>query len=508
MATSTSTGTSPSIALSKSSPVRSTADLLVVGALKTADGPELVGPGVEVAAAIGRGFGATLDSLGFVGKPGDVARLPRPAGVKAALVLVVGLGETMSTDALRRAAGVAARSTGKAQKVTLGLPADEPDQVRAVVEGYLLGSYSFTAYKSGKGDDRASEVTVLSDAARRKEATEAVATAQAVSSAVATTRDWVNTPPGDLRPPAFAQAIVDRNKARSGGGRVTVKVYDEKALEELGCGGICGVARGSGAPARLVRLTYSPRGARAHLALVGKGVTFDSGGLSIKPAASMMTMKSDMAGAATIANAILAIADLGLPVKVTAFAPMAENMPSGQAIRPGDVLTMRSGKTVEVLNTDAEGRLLLADALALAVEARPDMIVDAATLTGAVMIALGDRVAGLLGNDSETIDKVQQAAFAAGEALWPLPIPDEMGEKVRTGSKVADLAQHNTERWGGTLYAAAFLREFVGTVPWAHLDIAGTAFNEKAPHGYTPSGGTGMGVATLVELARALAAEA
>ncbi len=497
---------SPSIALSKGSPTRSAADVLVVGALKTPDGPEIVGPGAEVASAVGRSFDSTLESLEFTGKPGDVARFPHPSGVKAGMVLVAGLGETMSNDALRRAAGVAARSVGKAQSVTFGFPADEADQIRAVVEGFLLGNYAFTDYKTNKGEGQVSELVVLTAAARRKEATDAVTTAQVIAAAVTSTRDWVNTPPGDLRPPAFAQAIVDHNKGRSGG-RVTVKVFDDKALAELGCGGIIGVAQGSEAPARLVRLTYSPRGAKAHLALVGKGITFDSGGLSIKPAASMTTMKMDMAGAATVVNAIFAIADLGLPVKVTAFAPMAENMPSGHATRPGDILTMRSGKTVEVLNTDAEGRLILADALSMAVEAKPDMIVDAATLTGAVMIALGDRVAGLLGNDSETIDKVQQAAFRAGEALWPLPIPDEMGEKVRTGSKVADLAQHNTERWGGTLFAAAFLREFVNAVPWAHLDIAGTAFNEKAPHGYTPSGGTGMGVATLVELARSLAAE-
>jgi leucyl aminopeptidase len=184
---------------------------------------------------------------------------------------------------------------------------------------------------------------------------------------------------------------------------------------------------------------------------------------------------------------------------------MAENMISGSATRPGDVLNMYGGKTVEVLNTDAEGRLVLADSLVLATEAKPDLIVDIATLTGHCVIALGDRVAGVMGNDSDVIGKVQDAAFLSGESVWPLPIPDEMGEKVRGNSKIADLAQHNTERWGGALYAAAFLREFVGTVPWAHIDIAGPAFNEKAAYGHVPSGGTGMGVATLIELARSLA---
>jgi leucyl aminopeptidase len=213
----------------------------------------------------------------------------------------------------------------------------------------------------------------------------------------------------------------------------------------------------------------------------------------------------DMAGAASVVNAILAVAELGLPVRVTAFAPMAENMISGRATRPGDVLTMYGGKTVEVLNTDAEGRLVLADALGFAVEAEPDLIVDVATLTGACMVALGDRVSGLFGSSDDAIAQMQVAAERAGEALWHMPIPDEMGEKVRGNSKIADLAQHNSERWGGASYAAAFLREFVEDVPWLHLDIAGPAFNEKAAYGHVTPGGTGVSVAALVELARSLA---
>ena len=244
--------------------------------------------------------------------------------------------------------------------------------------------------------------------------------------------------------------------------KVTVKVTDAATLEAEGCGGIIGVGRGSANPPRLVQLTYKPRGAKTHLALVGKGITYDSGGLSIKPGPSMMTMKCDMAGAAAVVAATFAIAELGLPIAVTTFAPMAENMVSGSATRPGDVLTMYGGKTVEVLNTDAEGRLILADALVKATENEPDVIVDVATLTGHCVVALGDRVAGLLGNDDELVHTVLAAGARVGEALWPLPIPEEMREKVRTNTKVADLAQHNTERWGGALYAAAFLREFVG----------------------------------------------
>jgi leucyl aminopeptidase len=255
----------------------------------------------------------------------------------------------------------------------------------------------------------------------------------------------------------------------------------------------------------MVRLDYRPANARAHLALVGKGITYDSGGLSIKPGASMTTMKMDMAGAAAVVNATLAIAELGIPVRVTTFAPMAENMISGSATRPGDILTMYRGKTVEVLNTDAEGRLVLADALGHAVEEEPDVVVDVATLTGACMVALGDRVAGLFGNDVSLVERVQRVAGRAGEALWPMPIPEEMGEKVRNNSKIADLSQHNPERWGGASYAAAFLREFVGDLPWVHLDIAGPAYNEKPAYGHVTPGGTGVAVATLVELAQDLA---
>jgi leucyl aminopeptidase len=287
---------------------------------------------------------------------------------------------------------------------------------------------------------------------------------------------------------------------------VRVTVLDEKQLLAGGFGGIIGVGQGSANPPRLVQLTYKPRGAKSHLGLVGKGITYDSGGLTIKTAVGMQTMKSDMAGAAAVVNATLAIAELGLPVAVTTFVPMAENMPSGHATRPGDVLTMYGGTTVEVLNTDAEGRLVLADALVLASEATPDLLLDVATLTGACETALGDRVAGILGNDDDLVTRTVDAARRVGEALWPLPIAEEMTTKVRTYSKVADLMQHNVDLYGGALYAAAFLKEFVDEgLPWAHLDIAGPSFNGRGAYGHVPSGGTGIAVATLVELASTLA---
>ena len=499
---------------------RTGTDVVVAAMVSTKSGPRPVAGAEAVAAAYGRRFKPLLAMLKFEGKAGQTATVPTAGTLKAPLLLLVGLGPEVDATAVRRAAGSAARCVTNAASVALALPADEPGLVRAVVEGYHLGAYTFDDYRSQRDDDRPGEVVVLSEGARRADHVQAFEDAQVVAAAVVRTRDWVNTPPGDLTPAAFADTVVATHKrrarkspqepSRSRGkksGKVSVQVLDEGALADLGCGGILGVGQGSDAPPRLVRLTYQPAGARTHLALVGKGITYDSGGLSIKPGASMTTMKMDMAGAAAVVNATFAIAELGLPVQVTTLAPMAENMISGSATRPGDVLTMYGGKTVEVLNTDAEGRLVLADALVQAVEAEPDLVVDVATLTGACVVALGDRVAGLFGNDETLLRRLQRVADVAGEAIWPMPIPEEMGEKVRSNTKIADLAQHNVERWGGASYAAAFLREFVADVPWAHLDIAGPAYNEKPAYGHVTTGGTGVAVATLVELARDLAGE-
>jgi leucyl aminopeptidase len=491
--------------LRKGAAEKTKTDVVVAGVVKTKKGLAMAPGGEGVGAAYGRKLQPLLSTLGFEGKPGEVVKIPTAGTLKSPLLILVGLGdeEKVTPEAVRRAAGVAARAVSNAATVALALPASDAAHVRAVADGYQLGSYSFTAFKTTPAPDLAGEVVILSDAARQKEVAAALETSQVVTAATRLARDWVNTPPGDFTPAKFTEAVSATKKDRKVA-KVTMKVMDEKELEADGCGGIIGVGRGSANPPRLVQLTYKPRGAKAHLALVGKGITYDSGGLSIKPAASMMTMKCDMAGAATVVAATFAIAELGLPIAVTTYAPMAENMVSGTSTRPGDVLTIHGGKTVEVLNTDAEGRLVLADALVKAAEDKPDVIVDVATLTGACQVALGDRVAGLMGNDEELIDTVKSAGERVGEALWPLPIPDEMGEKVRSNSKVADLAQHNTERWGGALYAAAFLREFVGESTWAHVDIAGPAFNEKSAYGYVTPGGTGMSVATLVELADTL----
>ena len=339
----------------------------------------------------------------------------------------------------------------------------------------------------------------------------AVEPAQVVTDAVVASRDWVNTPPADLTPPAFADAIAaavkDANKQLpTGGAKIKVEVLDEGRLAELGCGGLLAVGAGSAAPPRLVELGYHPEDAVAHIALVGKGITFDSGGLWIKPAASMGTMKEDMAGAAAVVHATIAAARLGLPVRLSVFAALAENMIGDASMRPGDVLTTYDGTTVEVSNTDAEGRLVLADALGRAVEAKPDVIIDIATLTGHMVVALGDRLAGVMGDD-DVVEEILAASRAAGEDAWPMPLPEYMDTRIRS-SKVADLAQYDGIRWGGGIFAGAFLREFTGGLPWGHLDIAGPTFNKGGPHGHVASGATGYGVATLVELLRARAAAA
>jgi leucyl aminopeptidase len=274
-------------------------------------------------------------------------------------------------------------------------------------------------------------------------------------------------------------------------------VLDEKKAEKAGLGGLLGVGKGSDNPPRMVKLIYTPAGrSRGHVALVGKGITFDSGGLSIKPGEGMMTMKIDMSGAAAVLATMTVLPALAVPVQVTAYLCLAENMLSGRATRPGDVLRIKNGTTVEVLNTDAEGRLVLADGLSLAVGDDPDAIVDLATLTGACMVALGARIAGLMGNHDAWRDQVRAAADRAGEPVWPLPLPTEYRKELE--SEIADL-KNIGGRYGGALTAGLFLQEFVDGRPWVHLDIAGPARSES-DDGYIPKGGSGFGVRTLVEL--------
>lgn len=443
-----------------------------------------------------------LAAAGFTGGFGETVRVPTNGTVNAGQLLAVGLGDldAVTPEKVRRAAGIAARNIGNVASVTLALPAADAEQIRALVEGFTTGLYRFDAFTSKPRKGTLADVVVLSDIARRSEASAALDAAISLDVFASKARDWVNTPPNKLVPSMFAEEI----RKLTSGTAVGFELTTAAQLKKLGAGGIVAVGQGSANPPCLVKLSWNPPKPRGSVALVGKGITFDSGGLTLKPGSSMPAMKSDMAGAATVVAAITAIAALELPVTVTAYVPIAENMVSGNAQRPGDVLKMLSGKTVEVTNTDAEGRLVLADALTMAVRDQPEVIINVATLTGACVMALGDRIAGLFGDD-ETVAEVERAASRTGELFWRLPIPAEQRASVQTESKVADLLQANWVRWGGALYAAAFLEQFVEDVPWAHLDVAGPAYNTSAPWGHVPSGGTGFSISTIVELVSARA---
>jgi leucyl aminopeptidase len=417
---------------------------------------------------------------------------------------VIGIPAERNTDALRYAAGSAIRQLAGFERVAMAIPFDGDEEAGALLEGAALGAYAFTTYRvSSAATVKApvSAVTVVGDVT---DAAALVRHATAVAEAATLVKDLVNTPPSDLYPASLAQAALDRSDELP----VQVTVWDEAALEADGFGGILGVGQGSSRGPRLVKVAYSPQGAGRHLALVGKGITFDTGGLSLKPPTGMVGMKYDMTGAATVLAVTLAVARLALPVRVTAWLCIAENMPSGTAIRPNDVLRIRGGRTVEVLNTDAEGRLVMADGLVAASEEHPDAIVDVATLTGAALVALGTRYAAVMGDD-ELVQQVVGAAEATGELIWPMPLPGEL--RATINSEVADIANANPGNTaGGMLLAGVFLQEFVGSngegedatrIPWAHLDIAGPAKGPAAPFGFTGKGPSAVSVRALLRLA-------
>lgn len=434
----------------------------------------------------------------------EVVVCPSPEAVAADLVVFTCTTAEPAPEALRRAAGNALRALSGRSTVAIACPSTDPEHIAAIGQGARLGGYRFTSFhgsgaRDGRADSSAEEILLLVSDARSKSVQSAVKNSEVVTDAVLATRDLVNTPPSAQSPNDLAEAV----RKSAADTPVRVDVFSERKLAREGFGGILGVGQGSINPPRLVRMSYHPAKATGHLALVGKGITFDSGGLSLKPPAGMITMKCDMAGAAAVAMATLAIARLRIPVQVTAYLAIAENMPSGTAQRPGDVLTMYGGKTVEVLNTDAEGRLVLADALVRACEDEPDLLVDVATLTGAQTVALGTRISAVMANDEELRDRVIAAADSAGEQMWPMPLPPELRPSLK--SKIADIANVG-ERMGSMMTAGLFLADFVADgVSWAHLDIAGPAFNEGQGHDYTPSGGTGTAVRTLISLARQLA---
>jgi leucyl aminopeptidase len=462
-----------------------TADALILGFTK-ADGvvahPQL---DEEVRTSIADAA-ASLDPSAKVGKTTVLPSL----GTQAKRIVLVGLGDGATGD-LREALGSAARACGKdPEVVVIAIPADDDEQYAALGEGALLGAYRFTDYKSEfdveeEQDEESGTTWLLAGATAG-----AIERAKIVAGAVAGTRDLINTPPLDLFPASFAE--IAEGYAQTVG--VNAQTWDVQQLAEEGFGGLLAVGMGSARLPRLVRLEWAPEGATQTVALVGKGITFDSGGLSMKPPKSMETMKSDMSGAAAVLHIVLAAARANLNINVTGWLCLAENMPSGTAQRPSDVIRIYGGKTVEVLNTDAEGRLVLADGLVRAIEDSPDVVLDIATLTGAQGIALGTRVSGVMGT-SEVRDEVVAAGDEVSEGMWPMPLPTYLLETLE--SKIADL-KNIGDGAAGMLSAAVFLKEFVGDAPWAHLDIARPAYNEGSPYGFTPAGGTGAAVRTVL----------
>lgn len=444
------------------------------------------------------GLRETLSAVGFTGSAGSFQRVAVPGMTTP--IAVAGAGTDPQASGLRAAAGTGIRQLTGFARVAVGAPSTPDAAWRALAEGAALGGYRFAGYKTAAPPSRAEEVVVVTPTAPDDAEVEAVA---AISDAVALVKDLVTTPAEWLGPADLAERAAES----VAGLPVDVTILDEEALRDAGYGGILGVGQGSDRPPRLVRLEYSPDAATRSVALVGKGITFDTGGLSLKPAASMVGMKYDMCGAATVLAVVRAAAALRLPVRVTAWMCIADNMPSGRATRPGDVVRTLDGTTVEVLNTDAEGRVVLADGLAAASREHPDLLIDVATLTGAITVALGTRHAGVMG-DEEAVSRYLDAASRVDELAWPLPLPDHMADEL--DSPIADLQNVKIgDPAGGSLFAGLFLRRFVGQtsdaedaprIPWVHLDIAGVGMNKGAPYGFTDKGVTGATVRSLIEL--------
>ena len=447
-----------------------------------------------------------LSDLGATGKADEVIKIP---GTTTRLIVFTGLGKsatTYSNEVLRRAAGAATRALAGNSSATISLPSKSVAAVKAIAEGAALGNYSFTSFR---GSTKAAQksplksITIHAELAASAEAKREVKSADILARYTNLVRDLINTPPSHLTPETFCKAISDAVK-EAGGASIGLKVnvMNESQLKSKGYGGITAVGQGSVNPPRLLSITYTPKSGKAKkkYAFVGKGITFDTGGLALKPALGMEAMKSDMSGAAAVCAATIAIALLELPVAIETWAPLAENMVSDTATRPSDVITMYGGKTVEVLNPDAEGRLVLGDALVKAQESKDlDGIIDVATLTGAQVVALGTRTSAVMTNNEEFSSEFIKLTHVTGESFWPMPLPVEL--RASLDSPIADMANIG-ERMGGMLVAGLFLKEFIdGDLPWLHLDIAGPSFNEGAAHGYTPVGGTGVAMRSLVEIA-------
>jgi leucyl aminopeptidase len=472
--------------------------VVVIGVVQAADGPALASGARAVDKALGGRLLTALRAAGVTGKADETAKIPTLGLAPFPLVVAVGLGSAPITDEqTRRAAGAALRTIGESPRVLLALgPAVGP-----AIEGALLGAYRFDEYKTAPTQPALRRLSVATPDPKDKSARADLRRAQVVAESVALARDLVNTPPNDLYPDALAT----RAAAVGSAAGLDVEVLDERALKRGGYGGLLAVGGGSVRPPRLVRLTYCPARARAKVALVGKGITFDSGGLNLKPGASMAWMKSDMGGAAAMLAAVSAAATLRLPIEVTATLPMAENMPSGTSYRPSDIIKMRNGSTLEIADTDAEGRIILADAVSRAIEDDPAYLLEASTLTGGQLVALGTRVIGAMG-EPVLRDLVVAAGNRVGEAAWAMPLPDDL--KSGLDSPVADRVNLPGDRWASMLMGGMFIQDFVpAELAWVHLDIAGPSWNSGRAFGYTAPGGTGAGVRLVLAAIEELAAQ-
>lgn len=481
-----------------------TSDVIVIGLAKV-EGKDFrpVSSGFKFDEGV---LAKALGEIGATGSKDEVLKIP---GINQKLLVVTGLGaysENFSHETLRAAAGAAARSLAGVKKASFSLPHKDSTGFAAIAEGALLGAYSFDKFRGKTKNDQKPPLSTIEIQTRFGRDKTILRRAEIIAKNTHLVRDLINTPPSHLTPISFCENIRTLAKKLP----LRIEITSDSQLKKLGFGGIIGVGQGSANPPRLLHISYQPKGAKKSLAYVGKGITFDTGGLALKPAQGMEAMKSDMSGAAAVCAAILAIAELKLPIRIDAWAPLAENMVSDNATRPSDVIKIYGGKTVEVLNPDAEGRLILADALVRAAEvAKADKkrklegLVDVATLTGAQVVALGTRTSAVMTNDETLSKRFLSCAESTGELFWPMPLPEDL--RASLDSPVADIANIG-ERMGGMLVAGLFLKDFVAPeTPWLHLDIAGPAYNEKYPHGYTPVGGTGVALRTLVALAEATA---
>jgi leucyl aminopeptidase len=485
------------IKINTASPLDQTTAALVIGCFEDVKDDLYAACNAALDGCLGR----LADTKEFNGKVNTSHLLHTLGKLPAERLLLVGLGKNkeVNNERLRQAAGTATQVLRSARVASfssaLHLSAPLPEALESVTAGTLLGSYAFEQYKTKEKDERFSfeEMTLLlPKAGGKKEAVARVDRASILCQGVDLARDLVSHP-GNVVTTGY---LADTARDLAGRLGLECRIYEKAELEEMGMNALVGVGKGSAEPPRLIVLEYRGPGAIGRpVVLVGKGITFDSGGISIKPGAGMEEMKTDMAGAAAVLGTMSAAAGLKLPINLVGIVPTAENMPDGKAYKPGDVLTSLSGQTIEITNTDAEGRLVLCDALHYAQRYKPSVMIDLATLTGACVVALGHEASGLMGNDQRLVDALKRASERCGERVWQLPLWDEYGDVMK--SDIADLKNAGS-RDGGSITAGWFLKQFVGKTRWAHLDIAGTAWSDKA-RPYCPKGASGVGVRLLIE---------